>query len=83
MTRRTTGSLSDTSQAIFDAGLASNMGALTNGRAIFFTPNGGTLAGQTFLVVDGNGTADYQAGQDYVFLVSGPLPAAPVPDFIV
>jgi hypothetical protein len=34
---------------------------------VLFTPDGGNLAGHTFLVVDVNGAAGYQAGQDYVF----------------
>jgi hypothetical protein len=37
------------------------------GHAVLFTPDGGTLAGHTFLVVDVNGMAGYQAGEDYVF----------------
>lgn len=56
------------STATFDANLASALNAqLIGGRAVFFTPNSGTLAGQTFLVVDANGIDGYQAGADYVF----------------
>jgi Ca2+-binding RTX toxin-like protein len=60
-----TGSLSSAS---FDSDLAS---ALTNtqlgaGHAVVFNPNAGSLAGQTFLVVDTNGVAGYQASQDIV-----------------
>ena len=31
-----------------------------------FTPTSGNLAGHAFLIVDGNGTAGYQAGADLV-----------------
>ncbi len=56
------------STASFDANLAAATGAqLTGGRAVLFTPDSGTLAGQTFLVVDANGIDGYQAGADYVF----------------
>lgn len=34
--------------------------------AVFFKPDHGSLAGSTFLVVDVNGVAGYQAGQDLV-----------------
>ena len=39
--------------------------------AVLFTPNAGGLAGHTFLIVDANGTAGYQAGADYVIDVTG------------
>jgi hypothetical protein len=35
-----------------------------------FTATTGTLAGQTFLVIDENGTAGYQAGADLVIDVT-------------
>jgi hypothetical protein len=38
---------------------------------VLFTPDRGTLAGHTFLIVDANGTAGYQAGQDYVIDITG------------
>jgi Ca2+-binding RTX toxin-like protein len=61
----TTGTLST---ATFDTDLASAIGAaqLHVGDAVVFTPDAGTLAGRTFLIVDANGTAGYQASQDYV-----------------
>jgi Ca2+-binding RTX toxin-like protein len=34
--------------------------------AVLFTPDSGSLAGHTFLIVDANGVAGYQAGQDLV-----------------
>ncbi|WP_242185907.1 peroxidase family protein [Sphingomonas sp. CARO-RG-8B-R24-01] len=75
------------STATFNANLAAIFnGALQPNSAEFFTPTAGTLAGHTFLVIDGNGIAGYQAGQDWVFEVShlptnltGPLAV----DFIV
>ncbi len=39
--------------------------------AVEFTASGGDLAGHTFLIVDANGTAGYQAGQDIVIELSG------------
>ena len=38
--------------------------------AVLFTPNAGDLKGQTFLIVDVNGTAGYQAGADLVIDLS-------------
>jgi Ca2+-binding RTX toxin-like protein len=61
----TTGSLN---AGHMDANLGSAIDAahLAAGHAVLFTPSAGYLAGHTFLVVDANGTAGYQAGQDYV-----------------
>lgn len=61
------------SAASFDTDLASDLGAskLLAGHAVLFTASAGTLSGHTFLVVDANGTAGYQADQDYVFDVTG------------
>jgi hypothetical protein len=61
----------------FDADLAAALGAaaLEAGHALFFTPDSGQLAGQTFLVVDANGEAGYQAGADYVIHFGAPPPA--------
>ncbi|HTQ13581.1 MAG TPA: calcium-binding protein [Rhizomicrobium sp.] len=52
----------------FDATLAAAVKASTLHAhdAVLFTPDVGGLAGHTFLVVDVNGTAGYQAGQDLV-----------------
>ncbi len=70
------------STATFDANLATALNAqLIGGRAVFFTPNSGTLAGQTFLVVDANGADGYQAGADYVFQL--PNAASGGVDFII
>jgi Ca2+-binding RTX toxin-like protein len=64
------------STASFDADLSAAFGAaaLGAGHAAFFTPDSGDLAGQTFLVVDGNGVAGYQPGLDFVFHVTAPPP---------
>jgi hypothetical protein len=64
----TTGALSTAS---FDSDLATAIGSgqLGVNHAVLFTANSGTLSGDTFLIVDANGVAGYQAGQDYVFLI--------------
>jgi hypothetical protein len=61
------------STASFDTDLATavNAGHLAIHHAVLFTPDTGTLATHTFLIVDTNGTAGYQAGADYVFDVTG------------
>lgn len=68
-----TGSLSEAS---FDADLGAALGGLGAGRAIFFRPDSGDLAGVIFLVVDANGEEGYQAGEDFVFA----LPSNDLPD---
>jgi Ca2+-binding RTX toxin-like protein len=59
----------------FDADLAKYVGAsqLHAGDAVLFTPNAGNLSGHTFLVIDENGVAGYQAGQDLVIELTGAL----------
>ena len=61
------------SAATFDANLAAALGAgvFKAGKAVWFTPNSGDQAGKAFLVVDANGQDGYQAGEDFVFAVSG------------
>lgn len=56
------------SLANFDSDLAVALGAahLAGNHAVVFTPDSGDFAGDTFLVVDANGVAGYQAGQDLV-----------------
>jgi Ca2+-binding RTX toxin-like protein len=44
---------------------------LKAGDAVLFTPDSGTLSGHTFLVVDQNGVAGYQAGHDLVIDITG------------
>ncbi|MCW5734438.1 MAG: hypothetical protein KIS73_09940 [Enhydrobacter sp.] len=60
-----TGSLSEAS---FNADLAATVTAdrLAASHAMLFKPNAGTLAGDFYLIVDANGAAGYQGGQDYV-----------------
>ncbi len=59
------------STASFDTDLAAAVGASQLGahHAVVFTASSGTLAGDHFLVIDANGTAGYQAGQDFVILL--------------
>ncbi len=58
--------------ASFDTDLAAAVkkNALAAGHAVLFTPDDGNLAGDTFLIVDSNGKAGYQAGKDYVIQMS-------------
>ena len=51
----------------FNADLGAALSGLSAGRAAFYTPDSGDLAGSIFLVVDANGIAGYQEGEDYVF----------------
>jgi len=57
----------------FDADLATAVGAgqLAANHLVLFAPDAGTFAGSTFLVVDANGSAGYQASADLVFDVTG------------
>ena len=58
--------------ANFDTNLTAALaGHLAAGDAIVFTPTLGGLQGHTFLIVDANGVAGYQAGQDYVIELVG------------
>jgi hypothetical protein len=65
------------SSATFDADLMAAIGAtaLEAGHALFFTPDSGDLAGKIFLIVDANGEAGYQPGQDFVFHLMAAPPA--------
>jgi Ca2+-binding RTX toxin-like protein len=62
------------SAATFDSDLTTAIGAgqLAAGHAVLFTASSGSYAHDTFLIVDANGVAGYQAGQDYVFLLDHP-----------
>lgn len=60
----TAGTLSENS---FTHDLASALGGLGANHAALYRPDSGDLAGTVFLVVDGNGVAGYQEGEDYVF----------------
>jgi Ca2+-binding RTX toxin-like protein len=54
--------------AAFDTNMAAAIGAsqLAAHHAVLFTPTSGDYTGDTFLIVDVNGTAGYQAGADIV-----------------
>ena len=70
--------------ANFDGDLAQAVAPhLQSGDSIFFTASSGDQAGRTFLVVDQNGIAGYQAGEDFVIRFDSPPPPGPIPDFIV
>lgn len=73
------------SSAAFDGDLAAalNVGHLAAHQAVVFTADAGDLAGNTFLVVDANGQAGYQAGAGFVFRLDHPhhLHALAVADF--
>jgi Ca2+-binding RTX toxin-like protein len=58
--------------ATFDTDLAAAIGAGQMGahHAVLFTPTSGDYNGDTFLIIDANGTAGYQAGADYVIELS-------------
>ncbi len=57
--------------ANFDGDLATAIGAtqMAAGHAVVFAPVSGDYVGDKFLIVDANGVAGYQAGQDFVFLL--------------
>jgi Ca2+-binding RTX toxin-like protein len=71
----------------FDSDLASTVNAtkLAAQHAVLFTPNFGSYAGETFLIVDANGVAGYQAGADLVILLganSANMNSLTVADFV-
>jgi hypothetical protein len=70
----------------FDADLASAVDSAHLGadHAVLFTADAGNLAGKTFLVVDLNGVAGYQAGADIVVRLDNPQNLASIDagDFI-
>jgi len=57
----------------FDADLSAAVNAshLAGHHAVLFTPSSGAFYEKTFLVVDANGVAGYQAGADLVILLGG------------
>jgi hypothetical protein len=57
-------------------------GHLLANDAIVFNATSGGLAGHTFLVVDGNGTAGYQANGDYVVEITGYTGTVDITDFV-
>lgn len=77
----TTGALST---ATFDADLmlAVDGAHLATHDALLFTPDAGTLSGQTFLVLDLNGIAGYQGGADLVIHLAGETGTLATTDFV-
>lgn len=59
------------STATFNEDLAAALGGLAPSQAVWFAPDAGDLAGQIFLIVDGNGQPGYQEGEDFVIAVDG------------
>ena len=61
------------SGAHFDSDLSADVNGtdLAAHHAVLFTADSGNLSGHTFLVVDVNGVAGYQAGQDIVIDLTG------------
>lgn len=55
----------------FDADLGTALSGLGAGHAVLYAPDAGDLAGNLFLIVDANGIAGYQEGEDYVFAIGG------------
>ncbi len=68
----------------FDSDLTTAIGAgqLGAGQAVLFNPNSGSLAGTSFLIIDANGVAGYQAGEDYVIGLVNPMSTLPPDPFV-
>ncbi len=69
----------------FDTDLSAALnGVLGAGEAAVFIPDDGSFGGRTFGIVDANGVAGYQSGEDYVFeLVNPVVPPGPTTDFFI
>lgn len=59
------------STATFNDDLAAALADLEAAQAVWFAPDSGDLAGQIFLIVDGNDQPGYQPGEDFVFAIGG------------
>jgi Ca2+-binding RTX toxin-like protein len=71
------------SAATLDSDLTSALTSLGGHHAVQFTPSSGNLAGHTLEVIDTNGVAGYQAGQDMVIELQSPIsPIASATTFI-
>jgi len=72
------------STSTFNADLKLDLGPTKLGadHAVLFTASAGTLAGDTFLVVDLNGTAGYQANADLVIRLTGATGTLSTANFI-
>jgi Ca2+-binding RTX toxin-like protein len=76
----TTGALNTAS---FDTDMATALsGKLGASHAVLFTADSGTLSGQTFLIVDSNGSASYTANSDLVINVTGWTGTLATGDFV-
>jgi Ca2+-binding RTX toxin-like protein len=62
----TTGSLSDGPTYVSDFETAIDDTILAANHAVVWTPDAGADAGDTYLVIDANGIAGFQSGQDYI-----------------
>lgn len=67
------GTLRDDSNFNSDLAAAVGKEELKRHHAVLFQADDGDFAGTTFLVIDANGRAGYQANKDYVVLLTGPL----------
>jgi hypothetical protein len=69
----------------FDSDLAAALnGQLGAGQSALFTADSGSFAGRTFAIVDANGQAGYQAGQDFVIeLANATGPLGPGTDIFI
>ncbi len=65
----TTGALS---YATFNQQLQTEFSTLAAHHAVLFTADSGNLAGNTYLIIDANGTPGYQAGSDYIIHLETP-----------
>ena len=66
-------------RATFDNDLATLLASDTQlgaHDAVLFTPGSGDMAGTTFLIIDFNGIAGYQGGEDVVILLDGAIDLA-------
>jgi Tol biopolymer transport system component len=61
------------SNASFDSDLSTAFAGLTGHQAGIFTATGGDMSGRTFLVIDADGNAGYQAGSDYLIEIVAPI----------
>jgi len=72
------------SNATFNTDLAADLGStkLSADHAVLFTASAGQLIGDTFLVVDLNGMAGYQANADLAIRLTGPTGTLSLANFI-
>ena len=59
--------------ASLGADLEGGAGTLGIGQALVFTANAGDLSTSVFLLIDGNGTAGYQASGDFLIQLASPV----------